>query len=152
MEVRRSEFWADSARHNREVRPYWERAGNEVTHRDLLAFECGGVGWTVDRPTIEPASGERFETRLTLVLHREDGARKIVHAHTSVGQDPEDRARGPDRPAGERKPPHPVDGATPPGGNGPEPRSAARYLARTPCRTLGAWPPARWSWTSLVER
>jgi ketosteroid isomerase-like protein len=42
----------------------------------------------VDRPTIELVSGERFETRLTLVLHREDGAWKVVHAHTSVGQGP----------------------------------------------------------------
>jgi ketosteroid isomerase-like protein len=72
------------------VRPYWERTGIKVTHGDLLAFECGDVGWTVDRPTIELASGERFDTRLIRVFHREDGAWKIVHAHTSVGQDPED--------------------------------------------------------------
>jgi adenylate cyclase len=83
------EFWTDSARHNQDVRPLWERAGNTVTPGELLAFECGDVGWTVDRPTIELAGGERFETRLTFVLHREDGAWKVVHAHTSVGQERE---------------------------------------------------------------
>ncbi|HEY7607448.1 MAG TPA: nuclear transport factor 2 family protein [Actinomycetota bacterium] len=83
-----SEFWTDSARRNQDVRPLWERAGNTVVPGELLAFECGDVGWTVDRPTIELVSGERFETRLTLVLHREDGAWKVVHAHTSVGQGP----------------------------------------------------------------
>jgi adenylate cyclase len=70
------------------VRPYWERAGNLLTPGELLAFECGEVGWTVDRPTIELATGERFETRLTFVFHREDGAWRIVHAHTSVGREP----------------------------------------------------------------
>jgi adenylate cyclase len=84
----RAEFWTDSARHNRDVRPYWERAGNLLTPGELLAFECGEVGWMVDRPTIELATGERFETRLTFVFHREDGAWRIVHAHTSVGREP----------------------------------------------------------------
>jgi len=82
----RAEFWTDSNQHNLDVRPYWERAGNRVTPGALLAFKCGEVGWTVDRPTIELATGERFETRLTFVFHREDGAWKVVHAHTSVGQ------------------------------------------------------------------
>ena len=45
----RAEFWTDSAQHNQEVRPYWEQAG-----------------------------GGRFETRLTFVLHRQDGAWRIV--------------------------------------------------------------------------
>jgi hypothetical protein len=40
------------------------------------------------RPSAELATGERFQTRLTLVLHREDGAWKVVHAHTSVGREP----------------------------------------------------------------
>jgi hypothetical protein len=48
-------------------------------------MECGDVGWVVDRPTIELAGGGRFETRLTFVVHRQDGAWKIVHTHTSVG-------------------------------------------------------------------
>jgi hypothetical protein len=80
-----AEFWTDSAQHNLDVRPYWERAGNRVTPGELLALECGDVGWTVDRPTIELASGERFQTRLTFVFHREGGTWKVVHAHTSVG-------------------------------------------------------------------
>jgi ketosteroid isomerase-like protein len=84
----RAEFWTDSARHNLDVRPYWEQAGNTVTPAELLAFECGDVGWTVDRPTIELAAVQRFETRLTFVFHREDGAWKVVHAHTSVGVEP----------------------------------------------------------------
>jgi hypothetical protein len=35
------------------------------------------------------AGGGRFETRLTFVLHRQDGAWRIVHAHTSVGVEQE---------------------------------------------------------------
>jgi hypothetical protein len=60
-----------------------------VTPGELLAFECGDIGWVVDRPTIELAGGGRFETRLTFVLHRQDGAWRIVHAHTSVGVEQE---------------------------------------------------------------
>jgi hypothetical protein len=67
------------------VRPYWEQPGNRVTPGELLAMECGDVGWVVDRPTIELAGGGRIETRLTFVLHRQDGAWTIVHTHTSVG-------------------------------------------------------------------
>jgi adenylate cyclase len=89
MGTDRAEFWTDSAQHNLDVRPYWEQAGNTVTPGELLAFECGDVGWTVDRPTIELAGGGRFETRLTFVFHLEDGAWKVVHAHTSVGQEQE---------------------------------------------------------------
>jgi hypothetical protein len=40
------------------------------------------------RRSEELATGERFETRLTFVVHREDGAWRIVHAHTSVGREP----------------------------------------------------------------
>jgi len=79
------EFWTDPEQHNRDVRPYWERAGNVVTPGDLLAFECGEVGWVVDRPTFRLADGQQYETRLTLVLHREDGTWRIVHSHASVG-------------------------------------------------------------------
>jgi hypothetical protein len=68
----RAEYWTDSAQHNLDARPSWQQAGNTVTLGERLAFECGEVGWTVDRPTIELATGERFETRLTFVLHRED--------------------------------------------------------------------------------
>jgi adenylate cyclase len=81
----RSEFWTDSAQHNRDVRPFWDHPGNLVTPGDLLAFTCGEVGWIVDRPTFQLASGEQFDTRLTVVLHREDGAWRIVHTHSSVG-------------------------------------------------------------------
>jgi hypothetical protein len=84
----RNEFWTDSEQHNQDVRPYWERSGNVVSPGELLAFECGDVGWIIDRPTIHLASGQRFDTRLTLVLHREAEAWKIVHAHASVGQEP----------------------------------------------------------------
>jgi ketosteroid isomerase-like protein len=41
------------------------------------------------RPTIELAGGGRFETRLTFVLHRQDGTWRIVHAHTWVGVEQE---------------------------------------------------------------
>jgi hypothetical protein len=71
------------------VRPYWERTGIKVTHGDLLAFECGDVGWTVDRPTIELATGELRDPPHPRLPPRgrrlEDRPR-----HTSVGQDPED--------------------------------------------------------------
>jgi adenylate cyclase len=56
-----------------------------VTPGDLRAFECGEVGWVVDRPTFRLAGGQQFDTRITLVLHREDGTWRIVHSHASVG-------------------------------------------------------------------
>ncbi len=79
------EFWTDPEQHNRDVRPYWERAGNVMTPGDLHAFECGEVGWVVDRPTFRLADGQQYDMRLTFVLHRTDGAWKIVHSHASVG-------------------------------------------------------------------
>ncbi len=47
------------------------------------------MGWIVDRPAIELADGGRFETRLTFVLHRQDGTWKVVPAHPSAGEEPE---------------------------------------------------------------
>jgi len=79
------EFWTDPEQHNRDVRPYWELAGNVVTPGDLRAFESGEVGWVVDRPTFRLADGQQLDTRLTLILHREDGTWRIVHSHASVG-------------------------------------------------------------------
>jgi hypothetical protein len=48
------------------------------------------------RRSEELATGERFETRLTFVVHREDGAWRIVHALLRSGGNPDpDALAGP---------------------------------------------------------
>jgi hypothetical protein len=78
--------------------------GEWVTERDRLRFgfeaeglridagpspaghEEGTMGWFVDEPTyVFPGDAGRMRTRLTAVLHQEDGRWKIVHMHVSVG-------------------------------------------------------------------
>ena len=58
---------------------------------DLLAYECGDIGWFIDRPDWAFADGSRMHTRFTAILHREAGSWKLVHWHLSVGV-PDDKA------------------------------------------------------------
>jgi SnoaL-like domain len=76
--------------------------GDRVTERDRLRFgfeaegvriqagepagyEEGSMGWVVDEPMFFFPDGSAMKTRLTAVLHREDGVWKLVHMHVSVG-------------------------------------------------------------------
>jgi hypothetical protein len=77
--------------------------GEWVTERDRLRFgfeaeglrvepgpnpighEEGGLGWVVDEPTYFFPGGSSMRTRLTAILHQEDGRWKLLHMHVSVG-------------------------------------------------------------------
>jgi ketosteroid isomerase-like protein len=48
-------------------------------------FEEGTVGWVADRPTFVLGDGSTVPSRMTAVMHQEDGEWKLVHAHWSVG-------------------------------------------------------------------
>lgn len=48
-------------------------------------YEEGDLGWVVDEPTLHMPDGSAIQTRLTAIVHRIDGAWKLVHAHFSVG-------------------------------------------------------------------
>ena len=48
-------------------------------------YESGSMGWVVDEPTMFYPDGSAIKTRLTSVLHDEDGDWKLVHMHVSVG-------------------------------------------------------------------
>jgi hypothetical protein len=52
---------------------------------DPRGYADGEVGWGTDTPSFLLPDGRRLPTRLTAVLHREDGVWKIVHLHFSVG-------------------------------------------------------------------
>jgi hypothetical protein len=80
------EFWTDSARHNAEVRHFFDGSQGLLhwTAGEGLAMSEGTVGWTIDRPSILFPDGSRFQARVTLVWHREPDGWKIVHSHASV--------------------------------------------------------------------
>ena len=61
----------------------------------LRAYEEGDVGWAVDEPAFVLPDGSTLATRLTGVLHREDGEWKVVHLHFSVGVPDEEAIQPP---------------------------------------------------------
>jgi ketosteroid isomerase-like protein len=56
---------------------------------DVKAYEEGDTGWGHGRGRFE-LGGKSVDVRLTTVLHREDGAWKVVQSHASIGV-PNDR-------------------------------------------------------------
>jgi hypothetical protein len=64
---------------------------------DPRAYEDGTVGWGIDHPSFVLRDGSYLPTRLTAVLHREDGEWKIVHLHFSVGVPDEEAIQQADR-------------------------------------------------------
>jgi hypothetical protein len=62
-----------------------EMAGARLEAGDPRAYEEGAVGWGVDQPQFVFPDGSRLPTRLTAVLHDEQGDWKILHLHFSVG-------------------------------------------------------------------
>jgi ketosteroid isomerase-like protein len=82
-----SEFWVDSARHNAEVRRFFDGSmGVARWHAgEPFARVEGRLGWTFDRPVID-VGGETYRARVTFVWRQEDdGEWRIVHSHASVG-------------------------------------------------------------------
>lgn len=53
----------------------------------------GDAGFALDEPSFVMPDGARLPTRLTSVLHHEDGEWKIVHLHFSVGVPDEEAVR-----------------------------------------------------------
>jgi ketosteroid isomerase-like protein len=62
-------------------------SGFRVELSDDRAYEEGDVGWIAAVMTVI-AGDRRMTTRLTGVLHREDGRWKFVQRHVSVGEAP----------------------------------------------------------------
>ena len=70
-------------------------SGMKLEGGEPSGYEEGSVGWGVDHPAFVLPDGSRLPTRLTAVLHNEDGAWKIVHLHFSVGVPDEEAVQPP---------------------------------------------------------
>jgi adenylate cyclase len=71
----------------------FEAEGVGIEAGEPVGYEEGSLGWVVDQPTLLFPDGSAVRTRLTAVLHLEDGAWKLVHMHVSVGV-PDDEVVG----------------------------------------------------------
>jgi ketosteroid isomerase-like protein len=63
----------------------FEAEGVGIDAGDPDGYADGSLGWVVDQPTFRFPDGSAMRTRLTAVLHLEDGAWRLVHMHVSVG-------------------------------------------------------------------
>lgn len=52
---------------------------------DPAGYDEGSLAWVVDEPTFFFPDESAMSTRLTAVMHQEDGRWKLVHMHVSVG-------------------------------------------------------------------
>jgi hypothetical protein len=50
-----------------------------------VGYEEGSLGWAIDEPTMRFPDGSSIKTRLTALMHKEDGRWKLLHGHYSVG-------------------------------------------------------------------
>jgi hypothetical protein len=73
-----------------------EMAGMRLEGVDPRGYEEGSMGWGVDTPSFVLPDGSRLPTRLTAVVHREDGEWKVVHLHFSVGVPDEEAVQPPE--------------------------------------------------------
>jgi adenylate cyclase len=62
----------------------FEAEGVRFEAKDPVAYEEGLLGWGVDQLTFFP-DGSAMETRMTAIMHQEEGRWKLVHMHLSVG-------------------------------------------------------------------
>ena len=53
--------------------------------KEAVGYEEGALGWVVDEPVMHYPDGTSVATRLTALLHKEDGRWKLLHGHYSVG-------------------------------------------------------------------
>jgi ketosteroid isomerase-like protein len=63
----------------------FEAEGVRLEAKDPVGYEEGSSGWVVDQPAFVFADGSVMQSRLTAVMHQEDGRWKLVHMHLSVG-------------------------------------------------------------------
>lgn len=83
-----AEFWTDSARHNADVRPFFDGShGTSRWEEELTEARAeGSVGWTYSRLLVHLAGlDEPISARVTLVWHIEDGRWQVIHSHASTG-------------------------------------------------------------------
>ena len=59
------------------------------------AWQEGSVGLALDEPRFVMPDGSFIPTRLTGVLHQEDGRWKVIHLHFSVGVPDEEAVQSP---------------------------------------------------------
>ncbi len=78
------EWWTDLAGLTRALAEQ-RQAGVVVVPGEPLAYQEGDVGWAVDRGLRFRLGDQEFPFRLSVVYHREDGAWKMVHFHSSIG-------------------------------------------------------------------
>jgi hypothetical protein len=70
----------------------FEAEGVRIEPGEPVGFEEGTLGWVVDQPTFFFPDGSSMRTRLTSVMHQEDGSWRLVHMHVSVGVPDEEAA------------------------------------------------------------
>ena len=63
----------------------FEAEGLRLEAKDPVGYEEGSLGWVVDQPAFVFPDGSVMQTRLTAVMHQEEGRWKLVHMHVSVG-------------------------------------------------------------------
>jgi hypothetical protein len=63
----------------------FETEGLRLEAKDPLAYEDASLGWVVDQPAFGLPDGSVMQSRLTAVMHKEEGRWKLVHMHLSVG-------------------------------------------------------------------
>jgi hypothetical protein len=63
----------------------FEAEGVRLEAKDPVGYEEGSLGWVVDQPAFVFPDGSVMQTRLTAVMHQEEGRWKLVHMHVSVG-------------------------------------------------------------------
>jgi ketosteroid isomerase-like protein len=83
-----AEFWTDSAKHNADVRHFFDGSNGvfKWLPGNAAVMVEGQTGWTIDRVTLVVPDDGEYHPRVTLVWHREDGVWKVVHSHASFGR------------------------------------------------------------------
>lgn len=82
-----AEFWTDSARHNADVRPFFDGVAGP-SHWEVAFTEArcaGDTGWTYSRVMVHLPDLDPIPARVTLVWQWEDGRWQVIHSHASTG-------------------------------------------------------------------
>lgn len=63
----------------------FEAEGARIVAGDPIGDEEGSMGWVIDEPSFVFGAMPPVKTRLSAVLHQEDGTWEMVHMHVSAG-------------------------------------------------------------------
>jgi ketosteroid isomerase-like protein len=61
----------------------FRKTGMRIVASDPYAYAEGTIGWVIDRPKFETASGT-MQTRMTCIFRREGDGWQIIHVHNSL--------------------------------------------------------------------